>query len=258
MSEVMSLPLQDDEQLVLNMPRQILEALQNNEKIRDWLAYIEHEYDPTESELYSSEETEILLLYPCSYEKPYKESQSYRALSSTLNDVGLDTRLFDSIEEADKSQKIHIITVSEPYGLVPEEFQKGEISAYDCPGLFKWWCDKNNYDFDREAQDEAIQIIGGSIGGFFRRMIDQDWYDHVIPFIRTYTSGLNRSSDHTHRRMLEYAISEADASIDLYPTKNMVEEVTQERNSFAWDMQGVAHPIVQEYLKDLLTAHNNP
>ena len=41
--------------------------------------------------------------------------------------------------------------------------------------------------------------------------------------------------------------------MEILPTKEMVSSLVKERGSFAWDMWGVAHPLMQEMLKDKIS-----
>jgi tRNA-guanine family transglycosylase len=63
-----------------------------------------------------SKNVEILLLLPCTRDKPYKKSRSHEAVRASLH----------------KDSRIHIVTISGLYGLVPEEFEEEpEIMSYD-------------------------------------------------------------------------------------------------------------------------------
>lgn len=62
------------------------------------------------------EEKEILVILPCTKDKPYKFSRSHEAIRSALY----------------KDQRIHIVTISGLYGPVPEELEEEpEILEYD-------------------------------------------------------------------------------------------------------------------------------
>src|SRR2546425_30016 len=103
-------------------PAQVLNGMTKAGEVTRWLSFIQKNYKPPSRDL--------LLIYPCSTEKPYSRSRSYKQLYKTLNSLGQDRA------------RIHLVTISEPFGLVPEEFYSAWSNWYDCPGLFEWWCDK--------------------------------------------------------------------------------------------------------------------
>ena len=216
-------------------PCEVYELVQNNPRIQKWFKFISTEYLPPA-------EKRILLLYPCSTVKPFWESRSYKVLFKTLDSLG-------------KYRKyIHLVTVSEPFGLVPEEFY-GKKSAwfnwkdewYDVPGLFEWWVRKYNLPYEREYVDKSIEAISLSISEYLKRT--RDHYASRIAFIRTYSSTLRQKRDHTHRRMIENAVKMSKLEIKMLPTKSMIKSIVDQHGRFAWDMYGVSHPEAQRYLK---------
>jgi archaeosine synthase len=111
-------------------PAEVLAGVTRHREVTRWLSYIGNHYVPPIKD--------ILLIYPCSAGKPYNRSRSYMRVYETLSRLGLDRR------------KIHVATISEPFGLVPEElydtktlWHNWEDDWYDCPGLFEWWCRKH-------------------------------------------------------------------------------------------------------------------
>jgi archaeosine synthase len=221
--------------LCLYNPSEVKDALLNNQNITKWLKFISNHYIP--------EKKDILLIYPCSTTKPYNLSKSYQILLKNLNIID------------PKREKIHLMTISEPFGLVPEEFygvntkwHNWENDWYDCPGLFEWWCNKYNFHYDREKADEAIEILSSYVGDFLIKVDKFKLYKKKIALVRTFTSNLERKKDHTHRRILEKVIEKTGTEIEIIPTKEMVNSIVKERGSFAWDMWGVAHPMVQDFL----------
>jgi len=189
----------------------------------------------------------ILLIYPCSAGKPYYKSRSYRLLFKTLSSLG------------DLRKEIHLVTISEPFALIPEEFygkktkwHDWESSWYDCPGLFKWWCLKHGQIYKEEHLEKCIQILAYYISNFLKRVKLKECYSRIIAFVRTYSSGLRKRKDHTHRRIIELASKIANVQVYIHPPKEVVAEIVSKNGRLAWDMYGVAHPIAQEYLRSLL------
>jgi len=226
-------------ELCFYKPSEVVKALHQNDTIRLWLKFISNHYIPNPRD--------VLLIYPCSTVKPYSKSRSYKRLFTTLNLLG------------EKRGSIHLVTISEPFGLVPEEFygvksdwHDWENDWYDCPGLFEWWCNKYNYEYDQTKADEALDILSDYIADFFIKVDKMGIYKKKIALVRTFTSSLVQKRDHTHRRMLEKAVKKSGTELEVIPSKNMVNKIVTERGSFAWDMWGVAHPMIQNRLKEKL------
>jgi hypothetical protein len=226
----------DQESLELRNPIETLDLLNNpTSEVREWLSFIQHQYQPPS-------ERDVLLLYPCAGEKPMCNSDTYQALWKTLDRYSESTR-----------RRIHVVTVSEPMGLIPFEFQNGEF-VYDCPGLFGWWCKEHDEPWDTTAQERCLTILGDAIGGFLSRATSNGWYDTTIACVRHVTAKGNLGSDQTHRRMLERAESLSDSSLMWLPPTEVVTTLTDEVNVMAWQMSGVSHPAIQSVLADHLDA----
>lgn len=222
-------------------PSEVYTAITKNNEVKKWLKFISNHYIPPKAK--------ILLIYPCSAEKPYYKSRSYKQLFNTLSRLG------------ELRKEIHIVTISEPFGLVPEEFYgkkskwyDWENSWYDCPGLFEWWCNKYKQPYERDDTEKCIQLLASYIAMFFKKIKSIGSYSKIIAFVRTYSSHLKRRDDHTHRRIVEEAAKIADVKVDILPPKHIVAEIVSKNGRFAWDMYGVSHPIAQEYLLNYLSA----
>ena len=226
-------------------PKEVFQAISTNETVKRWLHYISELYEPPKKNLY--------LFFPCSTVKPYHESRSYRMLFKTLNDLGA------------LRDKIHIFTISEPFGLVPEEFYGKETEWhdwkrdwYDAPGLFQWWVKRMGLPYEEEYVDRSIELLARYVAKFLTRAVSINPDVKLVGFVRTYTSKLTRKKDHTHRRILERASELAGVRVEILPKKELVRRIVMERGKVAWDMYGVAHPLalkcLQEVLKNLLGA----
>ena len=220
-------------------PYEVYLALTRDSKVRKWLEFIANHYIPPRAK--------VLLIYPCSTVKPYYVSRLYKTLFKTLSRLG------------EKRREIHLVTISEPFGLVPEEFYGVRTpwfdwseSWYDCPGLFKWWCRKYGQPYSREFLEKSIQILAGYVAKFLTRAVALGSYSKVVAFVRTFSSKLEVREDHTHRRMVELAASMAKVEVDLLPPKEVVAEIVSKRGRLAWDLYGVSHPMAQSYLLNYL------
>lgn len=96
-----------------------------------------------------SEDKEVLLLIPCTREKPYKTSRSHQAIRNAVHG---DTR-------------VHVVTVSGLYGPVPEELEEeAEVLHYD-------------YVLSPEAKEQMLAVIDrlchylGRFGNGYRKII---------------------------------------------------------------------------------------
>jgi len=214
----------------LTNPIETLEAIEDQTgDIRNWLSYIQDHYEPPSH-------VDTLILYPCASTKPMCESNTYQALAETLDQYSVE-----------KKRRTHILTVSEPFGLIPYELQQGDF-VYDNPGLFRWWCKENDQQWDENAQQMALQILGEHIGGFLKRASENSWYETELACVRHLTAQGNTSIDQTHRQMLETAESVANVDLTWLPTEDVVTTLTDERSAMAWQMKGVSHEVVQTEL----------
>jgi len=210
-------------------PEQVLRALtERRSVVGRWLSYVELKYVPPAHDL--------LLIYPCSTEKPYPRSRSYVQLFKTLSQLGRDRK------------RVHLVTISEPFGIIPEEFYRKWKNWYDCPGLFKWWCVKYGIRYSEAEANRCIQILGTCVGRFLGRSMEDGKYSRMLAFVRTYSSSLKSGRDHTHRRILELAAAKSEIELDILPPRALVSEIVRSRGRLAWDMYGVAHPMSQQFL----------
>ena len=214
-------------------PEEVYKALTSNTEVRRWLEFISDHYIPARAK--------ILLIYPCSAEKPYHKSRSYTKLFNTLSKLG------------EKRKEVHLVTISEPFCLIPEEFygkksewHDWENSWYDCPGLFEWWCRKYSQPYSKDYLEKCIQILAMYAAKFFMKA--NHCYSRIVVFVRTFSSGLEVKDDHTHRRIIELAANIAKVHVELLPPKHVVAEIVSKEGRLAWDMYGISHSIAQDYL----------
>ena len=194
LKKLMLLKVHRKEKIKLLNPDDVRKALKKNSKIIKWLKFISNHYNPPHKR--------VLLIYPCTATKPYEKSRSYKALFRTLSFLN------------EKRNDIHLMTISEPFGLIPEEFyEKGW--DYDCPGLFEWWCNKNGKPFSKEALNESIDILSQYVARFLEKAHKRRCYSKIIAFVRTYSSQLKRKDDHTHRRIIEKASQISGVKVDM-------------------------------------------
>ena len=218
-----------DKPIVLLNPRAVLRAITNDGRIRRWLEYMAYEYVPPDDK-------EILLFYPCSNVKPYYKSRLYKALYITLGKLGQDR------------EKIHVISVSEPFGMVPEDLYShfDRMGWYECPGLFRWWCQKNGQPYEPNLVRKCIDTLAEYVATFLTRT--RKVYKARIAFVRTVSSGLRRRLDHTHANIVERASYISKVYVKLLPPISLISEIIKRRGRLAWDFYGVAHPIAQDFL----------
>lgn len=208
-------------------PKQVYFGIKKSRDIKNWHEFLTKKYRPKGKN--------ILLIYPCSTIKPYNESRSYKQLYTHLSDLN------------GKREKLQIMTISEPFGLVPEEHYS-KFKWYDCPGLFEWWCNKYGQEYDKEYLDKSIELLADVIGQYLTKAKKKKFYKKIIAFVRTYSSNLESKHDHTHRRMLELAAKKYKLKIEILPTRRQIKKLVEKNGNFAWDMYGVAHPIMLKKL----------
>jgi len=212
-----------------------LNCLKRNRQVKLWLKFISNHYVPKHND--------ILLIYPCSADKPYDKSRSYMQLYKTLQRLGKDR------------EKVHVVTVSEPFGLVPEEFYGKKTrwhdwrnDWYDCPGLFEWWCKKHGTRYSEAEAEESIQILSRHIALFLSKVESKRCYTKIVAFVRTLSGDLKETRDQTHRRMLEEAAAISGVKIRMMPGIRTVSRIVNESGAYAWNMYGISHPKAQDYL----------
>lgn len=204
-------------------PKQVYSGITKNEDVKKWHRFMAQKYSPKKKD--------ILLIYPCSTVKPYDKSRSYQQLYQHLEKLN------------GKREKIQIMTISEPFGLVPEEYYS-KFKWYDCPGLFEWWCNRYGQEYDVDYLNKSLDLIADNIGRTLKRINKKRHYKKIIAFVRTYSSALDSKIDHTHCRMLELATEKYNLDVEILPTKKQIKKLVDQRGTFAWDMYGVAHPKI--------------
>src|SRR5690348_13390477 len=140
-------------------PKEVYDGLKKNKTILEWHNFMETEYHP--------EKKDTLLIYPCSTIKPYDQSRSYKQLYKHLGLLN------------GKRKGLQVMTISEPYGLVPEEYYS-KFQWYDCPGLFEWWCNKYGQEFNSDYLDKSLDILSDNIGQFLKRAMKEKRYHKII------------------------------------------------------------------------------
>jgi archaeosine synthase len=221
-------------------PKQVYTALSENKEVKRWLTFISNHYTPPPAK--------ILLIYPCSSQKPYHESRSYKILFNTLAKLG------------ERRKYVHVLTVSEPFGIVPEEFYGKRTKWhdwknrwYDCPGLFEWWCRRHNQPYSKEYLEKSIDLLAYYVAKFFERLKEEDPPPpKIVAFVRTFSSTLKVREDHTHRRIIEKAAKISNLDVEILPSEELVSRIVSSKGRLAWDLYGVAHPLAQEYLLQYL------
>lgn len=230
------IPTEQDKLELLN-PIETLDVLRDpGSEVRQWLSFIRDQYTPPEH-------VDVLLLYPCAAEKPMPDSKTYRALASTLTQFS-----------PEEQRRIHVVTVSEPMGLIPFEYQDASDPKwlYDNPGLFEWWVKNNDERWDTQAQQQCLRILSEHIAGFVERAVSNDWYSAEIACVRHMTAQLNESSDQTHRQMLERCESMTGHEFSWLPTEDVVDALVTGTGQMAWQMMGVSHDAIQTELASAL------
>lgn len=144
---------------------------------------LEHQPDPSK---------EILLVIPCSKQKPYSDSRTHRAI-------------FDRLEPV--REKIHKLTISGLYGPVPQEYET------DAPVL--------EYNYVLAPQDEhQIELVTDRLIAYLTRYGDQ--FNQIAGY----------ATSKTYRRVIERAFDEVGrgAVYPTEPEALMLREHFRETN----------------------------
>jgi hypothetical protein len=150
-------PFTLDERLTFYCPQENLEAFENP-IVADWHSFISESYEPP-----GAQGRRVMLILPCTKDKPYPMSREHLAINGHLLEAGFEPvsalDLPPGLEESLPSGRdatvlnngllardgliLHRFVISEPMGLVPYEllyYYRGEmspVSRYDDPGLFE-------------------------------------------------------------------------------------------------------------------------
>jgi hypothetical protein len=150
-------PFTLDENLTFYCPQENLEAF-DNPVIADWHSFISESYEPP-----TAQGRRVMLILPCTKDKPYIMSREHLAINEHLLEAGFEpvsaADVPAGLEESLPAQYdvtvlnngllarngliLHRFVISEPMGLVPYEliyYYRGKmspVSRYDDPGLFE-------------------------------------------------------------------------------------------------------------------------
>ena len=150
-------PFTLDESLTFYCPQENLEAF-DNPIVADWHSFMSDRYEPP-----AAEGRRVMLILPCTKDKPYTMSKEHLAVNSHLLRCGfepvrqaevpdgLEDCLRDGYDRATLNNDLlvrddlclHRFVISEPMGLVPYELiyhyqgKMSPVSRYDDPGLFE-------------------------------------------------------------------------------------------------------------------------
>jgi hypothetical protein len=150
-------PFTLDEDLTFYCPQENLEAF-DHPVIADWHSFISESYEPL-----AAQGRRMMLILPCTKDKPYIMSREHLAINEHLLEVGFEpvstVDVPRGLEESLPAQYdatvlnngmlvrggliLHRFVISEPMGLVPYELiyryrgQMSPVSRYDDPGLFE-------------------------------------------------------------------------------------------------------------------------
>jgi tRNA-guanine family transglycosylase len=148
------------------------------------------------------ENKDVLVLLPCTKDKPYKSARSHQAILTALN----------------KDARIHVVTISGLYGPVPEELEEEpEVLQYD-------------YVLSPEAKDQA-RAVTDRLTDYLKRFgihykmivayVTTRAYRHVVKqALKSYGRGVmlpKAPSEQTSKEFLRYEnISELQSTLDTY------------------------------------------
>lgn len=208
--------LDTDLDLCFYDPAQTLKAIKTNFKIINWHNYIENIYTP--------ESREILLFFPCAANKPWCErktkSKNYQILYKLLN-------------KTNKRGDVSLHTVSEPLGIVGEK-DYNIMPIYDNPGLFKWFVQKNKLNWNIQAYQKSIAILGKVVAEFLSRIKKN--YEKILAFVKPNSN---------HYKILNIAKDISRVNIKIKPTSLEQEKL---KNNYVWMANKKIQKLFIKYL----------
>jgi hypothetical protein len=193
-------------------------ALLKNPKIQDWFKKV--------STFKVPDKYGLVVFVGCAATKPWGMSCVKGDFYPYYNQIRADV-------QAGRMKPLYFVTLSEPLGIVPEEYWGDEpeklFPQYDNPGLFndtvlqsgmttKAWeksplGSKREMPFDKKSFDEAIKILGGVVGQFVKNNSDHQFISFV--------EHADKSAS-THSLMLDVAQQMSGVQIPRNPKKAAV------------------------------------
>jgi queuine/archaeosine tRNA-ribosyltransferase len=159
------------------------------------LKHSPHDFDVLAREYEPPSETDVLLVVPCSQQKPYSESRTHSVLSKKLGG---------------HRENIHKVTVSGMYGPVPEEFEEEQ------PVL--------EYEYVLAKEDEAqMELVTDRLVEFLDRYGDQ--FDEIVGYVtsKTYREVIETAFDAYGRGTVFPRDPEALQLTEFFRSSNMQE-----------------------------------
>ena len=207
--------------LCLYTPSQTLFALKRNEKIQKWHKYILKTYKP--------KNCDILLLFSCAASKPWMEgitkSKNYQILYELLKTLKI-------------RNKISLHTISEPLAIIGEKDYEN-MPIYDNPGLFRWFVNNNDLNWDQNAYDECINILGSILGKFIEKFDYK--FKNIIGFVKPNSN---------HFKILSIARTLTNSNIIIGPTKK---EIGKLRNNYSWMSNKNVNCLFKKYIAQIIS-----
>ncbi len=157
---------------------------------RVWQEYFQKFYQ-------KPEEKEILLLLPCSYKKPYYQSNTHKSIHNKLKETG-------------KDKKIHRVVVSSA-GVIPiDKCDNYPFTAYDWP----------EWEETPEIKEKYIEVNTERV----KKYLENQDYDRVLAYFKP---------DSESWKAVEKAAEQLELEIKNLFTEETYKEVKDERNPVA-------------------------
>jgi predicted RNA-binding protein len=174
-------------------PREILTGIESNKIVTDWHKWVLNDYDPPKKE--------IALLFPDSERKPWIEGEtSDRSYKN----------LYIARKSLDLYSRIHILSVSTVFGIIPEE-RFADMPIYDSAGMFSWSVKKRSLEWDPMSFKDALMKLGEIVSAYLAK--NKDKYDKVVAIYRTPS---------VHERIVENAYDVEPFKLEKLKTKKPI------------------------------------
>jgi predicted RNA-binding protein len=206
-----------DPRLTAYTPEEAFKLL-HNQTIIKWHNFILNKYEPNGKK--------FLLFLPCAATKPYDTSELYQITLSNLSKINI-------------LKKLHIIAISEPMAIVPEEYwKKYPVHNYDCPGLFLGFVKDRGLEWSSEYFEKTIFHLSKIVREFLEK--HENHYKKILAFVRG-----------NHEIILKRAIQDnqnISDKIHFVLTEKRKKKIIESRGFNSYIFKGLKSDVAQRFL----------
>lgn len=170
----------------------------------------------------------ILLFTPCAAVKPYKNSETYRIILPTLEKTGL-------------RPKIHVVAISEPLALEPEEYWNSyPVANYDCAGLFRDFVQSKELAWSHRDFAKCMQELSEIVARYL--IATKKCYDRRFAFVRS-----------NHELIVKKAVERSGIHVRVIPNAIEKKRLIAQVGFGKYCFRGLRLPEANRLLSKVLT-----